>query len=122
MTAASLFKAVTPGEYTVRIEEAAPVFKNDYDLSLKYGVSLAENGRLTMKMLQSNSNNEEVWANPYGGTDERFSDNARARALIGYKTPLLLLVPKKPSFDKVIDQAKYPIGEDRKKAYASGGE
>lgn len=119
---ASLFEAVTPGEYTVRIEDAAPAFKNDYDLSLKYGVSLAENGRLTMKMLQSNSNNEEVWANPYGGTDERFSDNARARALIGYKTPLLLLVPKKPSFDKVIDQAKYPIGEDGKKAYASRGD
>lgn len=106
----------------MRIEEAAPVFKNDYDLSLKYGVSLTENGRLTMKMLQSNSNNEEVWANPYGGTDERFSDNARARALIGYKTPLLLLVPIKPSFDKVIDQAKHPIGEDAKKAYASRGD
>lgn len=119
---ASLFKAVTPGEYTVRIEDAAPVFKNDYDLSLKYGVSLAENGRLTMKMLQSNSNNEEVWANPYGGSDDRFKDDARSRALIGYKTPLLLLVPKKPSFDKVVDQAKYPIGEDGKKAYASRGD
>ena len=119
---ASLFKAVTPEEYTVRIEDAAPAFKNDYDLSLKYGVSLAENGRLTMKMLQSNSNNEEVWANPYGGSDDRFKDDARSRALIGYKTPLLLLVPKKPSFDKVIDQAKYPIGEDGKKAYASRGD
>ncbi|MDU3273934.1 isopeptide-forming domain-containing fimbrial protein [Varibaculum cambriense] len=118
---ASLFKAVTPGEYTVRIEDAAPVFKNDYDLSLKYGVSLAENGRLTMKMLRSGSD-EEVWANPYGGTDDRFKDDARSRALIGYKTPLLLLVPKKPSFDKVIDQAKYPIGEDGKKAYASRGD
>ncbi|MDU1224936.1 isopeptide-forming domain-containing fimbrial protein [Varibaculum cambriense] len=118
---ASLFKAVTPGEYTVRIEDAAPVFKNDYDLSLKYGVSLAENGRLTMKMLRSGSD-EEVWANPYGGSDDRFKDDARSRALIGYKTPLLLLVPKKPSFDKVIDQAKYPIGEDGKKAYASRGD
>ena len=119
---ASLFKAITPGDYTVRIEDAAPAFKKDYDLSLQYRVRLAENGRLTMKMLQSNSNNEEVWANPYGGTDERFNDNARARALIGYKTPLLLLVPKRPSFDKVIDQAKYPIGEDGKKAYASRGD
>ena len=119
---ASLFKAVTPGEYTVRIEDASPAFKNDYDLSLQYRVRLAENGRLTMKMLQSNSNHEEVWANPYGATDERFSDNARARALIGYKTPLLLLVPQKPSFDKVIDQAKYPIGEDGKTAYASRGD
>ena len=118
---ASLFEAVTPGEYTVRIEDAAPAFKNDYDLSLKYGVSLAENGRLTMKMLRSGSD-EEVWANPYGGTDERFKDDVRSRALIGYKTPLLLLVPKKPSFDKVIDQAKYPIGEDGKKAYASRGD
>ncbi len=119
---ASLFKAVTPGDYTVRIEDAAPAFKKNYDLSLQYGVHLAGNGRLTMRMLQENSNNEEVWANPYGGTDERFSDNARARALIGYKTPLLLLVPQKPSFDKVIDQAKYPIGEDGKKAYASKGD
>lgn len=118
---ASLFKAVTPGEYTVRIEDAAPAFKKDYDLSLKYGVSLAENGRLTMKMLRSGSD-EEVWANPYGGTDERFKDDARSRALIGYKTPLLLLVPQKPSFAKVIDQAKYPIGEDGKKAYASRGD
>lgn len=118
---ASLFKAVTPGEYTVRIEDAVPAFKKDYDLSLKYGVSLAENGRLTMKMLRSGSD-EEVWANPYGGTDERFKDDARSRALIGYKTPLLLLVPQKPSFAKVIDQAKYPIGEDGKKAYASRGD
>ena len=118
---ASLFKAVTPGEYTVRIEDAAPAFKKDYDLSLKYGVSLAENGRLTMKMLRSGSD-EEVWANPYGGTDERFKDDACSRALIGYKTPLLLLVPQKPSFAKVIDQAKYPIGEDAKKAYASRGD
>lgn len=118
---ASLFKAITPGEYTVRIEDASPAFKRDYDLFLQYRVRLAENGRLTMKMIQSNSNNEEVWANPYGGTDERFNDNPRARALIGYKTPLLLLIPKKPSFDKVIDQAKYPIGEDAKKAYASNG-
>ena len=119
---ASLFKAVTPGEYTVRIEDASPAFKNDYDLSLQYRVRLAENGRLTMKMLRSNSNNEEVWANPYGGTDERFNDNPRARALIGYKTPLLLLVPQKPNFAKVIDQAKYPFGEDAKKAYASRGD
>ncbi|WIK89344.1 isopeptide-forming domain-containing fimbrial protein [Varibaculum cambriense] len=118
---ASLFKAVTPGEYTVRIEDAASAFKNDYDLSLQYGVDLAENGRLTMKMLRSGSD-EEVWANPYGGTDDRFKDDARSRALIGYKTPLLLLVPKKPSFAKVIDQAKYPIGEDGKKAYASRGD
>lgn len=119
---ASLFKAVTPGEYTVRIEDASPAFKNDYDLSLQYRVRLAENGRLTMRMLQSNSNHEEVWANPYGATDERFKDNASSRAYIGYKTPLLLLVPKKPVFDKVIDQAKYPIGEDAKKAYASRGD
>lgn len=119
---ASLFKTVTPGEYTVRIEDAAPAFKKDYNLSLQYGVRLAENGRLTMRMLQSNSNHEEVWANPYGATDERFKDDARSRALIGYKTPLLLLVPMKPVFDKVIDQAKYPIGEDAKKAYASRGD
>lgn len=119
---ASLFKAVTPGEYTVRIEDAAPAFKKDYNLSLQYGVRLAENGRLTMRMLQSNSNHEEVWANPYGATDERFKDNASSRAYIGYKTPLLLLIPKKPVFDKVIDQAKYPIGEDAKKAYASRGD
>ena len=88
---ASLFKAVTPGEYTVRIEDAASAFKNDYDLSLQYGVDLAENGRLTMKMLRSGSD-EEVWANPYGGTDDRFKDDARSRALIGYKTPLLSLI------------------------------
>lgn len=118
---ASLFKAVTPGEYTVRIEDASPAFKNDYDLSLQYRVRLAENGRLTMRMLQSNSNHEEVWANPYGATDERFKDNASSRAYIGYKTPLLLLVPKKPVFDKVIDQAKYPIGEDAKKSLRQQG-
>lgn len=106
----------------MRIEDVSPAFKNDYDLSLQYRVRLAENGRLTMRMLQSNSNHEEVWANPYGATDERFKDNASSRAYIGYKTPLLLLVPKKPVFDKVIDQAKYPIGEDAKKAYASRGD
>ncbi|WP_311589709.1 hypothetical protein [Varibaculum massiliense] len=118
---ASLFKAVTPGDYTVRIEDASSAYKKDYDLSLQYGVRLAENGRLTMRMLRSGSE-EEVWANPYGGTDDRFKDDARSRALIGYKTPLLLLVPQKPSFAKVIDQAKYPIGEDGKKAYASKGD
>lgn len=89
---ASLFKAVTPGDYTVRIEDASSAYKKDYDLSLQYGVRLAENGRLTMRMLRSGSE-EEVWANPYGGTDDRFKDDARSRALIGYKTPLLLLVP-----------------------------
>lgn len=118
---ASLFKAVTPGDYTVRIEDASPAFKKNYDLSLQYGVRLAENGRLNMRMLRSGSD-EEVWANPYGGTDDRFKDDAGSRALIGYKTPLLLLVPQKPSFAKVIDQAKYPIGEDGKKAYASKGD
>ena len=118
---ASLFKAVTPGDYTVRIEDASSAYKKDYDLSLQYGVRLAENGRLTMRMLRSGSD-EEVWANPYGGTDDRFKDDAGSRALIGYKTPLLLLVPQKPSFAKVIDQAKYPIGEDGKKAYASKGD
>ena len=117
---ASLFKAVTPGDYTVRIEDAAPAFKKDYDLSLQYGVRLAENGRLTMRMLQSNSNNEEVWANPNGAAAG--PADARSRALIGYKTPLLLLVPQKPSFAKVIEQAKYPIGEDGKKAYAGKGD
>lgn len=118
---ASLFKAVTPGDYTVRIEDASPAFKKNYDLSLQYGVRLAENGRLNMRMLRSGSD-EEVWANPYGGTDDRFKDDAGSRALIGYKTPLLLLVPQKPSFAKVIDQAKYPIGEDGKKAYAGKGD
>ena len=118
---ASLFKAVTPGDYTVRIEDASPAFKKNYDLSLQYGVRLAENGRLTMKMLRSGSE-EEIWANPYGGTDDRFKDDARSRALIGYKTPLPLLVPQKPSFAKVIEQAKYPIGEDGKKAYAGKGD
>lgn len=117
---ASLFKAVTPGDYTVRIEDAAPAFKKDYDLSLQYGVRLAENGRLTMRMLQSNSNNEEVWANPNGAAAG--PADARSRALIGYKTPLPLLVPQKPSFAKVIEQAKYPIGEDGKKAYAGKGD
>ena len=117
---ASLFKAVTPGDYTVRIEDASPAFKKNYDLSLQYGVRLAENGRLTMRMLQSNSNNEEVWANPNGAAAG--PADARSRALIGYKTPLPLLVPQKPSFAKVIEQAKYPIGEDGKKAYAGKGD
>ena len=90
-----------------------------YDLEKGQAFKLTEDGRLQIKAISSGSPETETWINPDGGTDPRFDNKANAKALIGYKTPLRILVPKTTKFEKAISnpadnpkQAVVSVGDE----------
>ncbi|ETJ98203.1 isopeptide-forming domain-containing fimbrial protein [Propionimicrobium lymphophilum] len=114
-----LFEKVVPGEYTVKVLKAPADMQAGYDLEKGQAFKLTEDGRLQIKAISSGSPETETWINPDGGTDSRFDNTAKAKALIGYKTPLRILVPKTTKFEKAISnpadnpkQAVVSVGDE----------
>lgn len=99
-----LFTKVLPGEYRVRIMSAPERFKSGFDLERAQHFRLTEAGRLQVLGLTSTSPDAETWINPDGGSDARFDNTPEATALLGFKTPLRMFIPKAPSFTKTIVQ------------------
>lgn len=98
----NLFTKVTPGEYDIRIIDALEKYKNSYDITHTYKLKLSKDGQAQIKVVQSNSNGEEVWANPGGGIDSRFDGSANSKALTGYKHPFFIFLSPKAKFEKYI--------------------
>ncbi|MDE1564932.1 MAG: isopeptide-forming domain-containing fimbrial protein [Actinotignum sanguinis] len=115
-----LFTKVLPGDYQVRIISAPERFKSGFDLERAQHFRLTETGRLQVLGLTSSSPDAETWINPDGGNDARFDNTPEATALLGFKTPLRMFIPKAPSFTKTIVQ-KQPQAEV-KRSHASLGD
>ncbi len=114
-----LFEKVVPGEYKVKVLKAPADMQAGYDLEKGQAFKLTEDGKLQIKAISSGNPETETWINPDGGTDSRFDNTANAKALIGYKTPLRILVPKTTTFEKVISnpadnpkQAVVSVGDE----------
>ncbi|MGJ9479817.1 isopeptide-forming domain-containing fimbrial protein [Actinotignum sp. GS-2025b] len=115
-----LFTKVVPGDYQVRIISAPERFKSGFDLERAQHFRLTETGRLQVLGLTSSSPDAETWINPDGGSDTRFDNTPEATALLGFKTPLRMFIPKAPSFTKTIVQQQ-PQAEV-KRSHASLGD
>ena len=96
------FTKIVPGEYSIKILDAPEQYKQSLDLQKEYRLRMLTNGVVQIKIATSQSNGEEVWANPGGGTDTtRFNNSKESIALTGYKYLFNLLVPRKATITKV---------------------
>lgn len=96
------FHGLVPGEYIIKIKEVPDQFA-DFDTSRNYKLRINDDGKPTLEIYQEQG---YAYANPYGGTDDRFKNSIRSKMQTGSKTPFIILINKKHVDKKAIIDAK----------------